>query len=630
MSDRPGTAGPLQLYTIPPHGAFLDALATDWLDRAGGDPLAAADGLILLPTRRAARALADAFLHAAGGRPLLLPRVAAIGALDEAPLALAGALALPPAVPAPVRLAHLTRLVMALDRRFGAPDSADQAWPLAAELAALMDEAERAEVDLATVLPKLAEGDHATHWGITLDFLRIVTASWPAWLAENGLMNPAARQVALLHAQAAAWERAPPPMPVLAAGSTGGIAAVARLLRVVARLPNGRVVLPGLDLDMPEPAWDALDDSHPQSALRRLLAGLGATRGDVRRFPAPDGAPAGRSAALHRALLPAGALATWRCSAAVVPAGMARLSPADQQEEAVAIALVLRGALEQPHRRAALVTPDRDLAGRVAVELGRFGVVADDSAGERLADTPPAVFLRLLADAVAEALRPVPLLALLKHPLAAAGLDPAACRAAARALETEALRGPAPASGLAGLRGRIRSGRAARLHRPGGRLPGPRARRGRRRGGRAVGRAARPAPGGGGAGGHPRGGRRAAALGRRGRPGAGRAAGRAAARAGRAAAAAGRHAAGPAGGRAGRRRGPQPPRAARPRRGGAPADLHLGPAGGAAATRRPGGAGRAGGGRVARRRRPGAVDEPADARRRRPAFPGGGGRPGGA
>ena len=71
--------------------------------------------------------------------------------------------------------------------------------------------------------------------------------------------------------------------------------------------------------------------------------------------------------------------------------------------------------------RAALVTPDRDLAGRVATELLRYGVVADDSAGEPLADTPPAVFLRLLARAVAEELAPVPLLALLKHPLAAAG-----------------------------------------------------------------------------------------------------------------------------------------------------------------------------------------------------------------
>ena len=285
----------MTLATLAPHEPFLDTLAAEWLAQAGDDPLAAADGLILLPTRRAARALVDAFLAQTDGRPLLLPRITAFGALDEAPLALAGSLSLKPAVAEPLRLAQLTRLVMALDGRFGAPVTADQAWPLAVELAALMDEAERAEIDLATVLPTLVAEDYATHWGITLDFLRIVTRAWPDWLADNGLMNPAARQVALLDAQAAAWTDRPPATRVLAAGSTGGIPAVARLLRVVAGLPQGRVVLPGLDLGLDDLAWEAVEDSHPQAGLRRLLTRLGALRGDVRPMPAQAAVPAGRT-----------------------------------------------------------------------------------------------------------------------------------------------------------------------------------------------------------------------------------------------------------------------------------------------------------------------------------------------
>ena len=95
--------------------------------------------------------------------------------------------------------------------------------------------------------------------------------------------------------------------------------------------------------------------------------------------------------------------------------------------------MVLRQAVETPGRTAALVTPDRELAGRVAAALPRHGIIADDSAGEALSETPPAVFLRLLARAVADDLAPVPLLALLKHPLAAAGLTPPpAARARAR------------------------------------------------------------------------------------------------------------------------------------------------------------------------------------------------------
>ncbi|MDE2582024.1 MAG: double-strand break repair protein AddB [Rhodospirillales bacterium] len=462
----------MNLFTLPSDAPVLDAVAAAWLAQAGrsaagdDDPLAPARGLILLPTRRAARALAEAFLRASGGRALLLPRITALGALDEAPLTLAGALDLPPAVETSLRLAALTRLILGLNGAYGAPATADRAWALAGELALLMDEAERAEVDLATRLPDAADPAFAAHWSLTVEFLHIVTAAWPRWLAEQGFANPAARMVALLDAQAAAWERTPPAEPVWLVGTTGGIPAVGRLARVLAAASQGAVLLPGLDRDLPAAAWDALGPAHPQAGVRRLLDRLGARREDVRDWPRPGrggaaagAVPPGRVTLLRRALLPGTALADWRPEAADaagdVPemlAGLSRLEPADPREEAAAIALILRGAIATAGARAALVTPDRALAGRVAAELLRYGVIADDSAGEPLAETPPAVLLRLLARALAEELAPVPLLALLKHPLAAAGLAPAACRAATRALEIAILRGPRPAPGLSGLR----------------------------------------------------------------------------------------------------------------------------------------------------------------------------------
>jgi ATP-dependent helicase/nuclease subunit B len=446
----------LNLFAVPPHVPFLEALARGWL--AGReDPREISHGLILLPTRRSARALAEAFLRVRDGRPMLLPRITALGALDEAPLTLAGALDLPPAVEPMQRLAALTALILAMKGRSGAPDTADRAWLLAVELASLMDEAERAGIDLARRLPDAADREYAEHWGQTLQFLHIVTAAWPAWLADNGVMNPAARQVALLEAQARAWAAEPPDHPMLIAGTTAGIPAVARLLRVVARLPLGQVVLPQLDLGMDDDAWDGVEASHAQAGLGRLLAELGATRGDVRTWPGGGAAavPGERFGLLSRVLLPASGLHDWMERQPVALGGLSRLTPADQQHEARSIALVLRQALETPGAQAALVTPDRDLAGRVAAELLRFGIVADDSAGEPLADSPPAVFLRLLVRAVTEELAPVPLLALLKHPLCAAGMSPVGCREAARRLEMLCLRGPRPAHGIAGLRQRV-------------------------------------------------------------------------------------------------------------------------------------------------------------------------------
>jgi len=455
----------MNLFSIPPGVPFLDAIAAEWLRRSGEDPLSVARGLILLPTRRAARALAEAFLRAGNGRPLLLPRITALGALDEAPLTLTGALDLPPAITPARRLAMLSQLILARNGAGGAPRTADGAWRLAGELATLMDEAERSGIDLATTLPGAADAAFAAHWRQTLEFLEIVTRAWPAILETEGLVNPAARQVALLRAQAQAWQDEPPTHPVWAAGATGAIPAVADLLKVIAGLPDGRVVLPGLDSGMAEEAWQALEASHPQYGLRRLLIRMDATRADTQLWPGAA-VEDGRALLLSRAMLPAKALATWRDDAApVTVTGLCRLNAADQQEEAAAIALILRQALETKGRRTALVTPDRDLAGRVAAELGRYGVIADDSAGEPLAETPPAMFLRLLARAMADGLAPVPLLALLKHPLAAAGLATTDCRAATRELEREALRGPRPPPGITGLRRHLKEGdrtRAAR------------------------------------------------------------------------------------------------------------------------------------------------------------------------
>ena len=455
---------------------FLDVLAQWWIaETPGKDPLAVADGLILLPTRRAARSLGEAFLRVTAGTPLLLPRILAIGALDEAPLTLAGALDLPPAVDPIKRLAILTRLILALGGRDGAPIFADGAWRLAGELADLLDEAHRTGVSLPDMLPDAAEAGFAEHWQQTIKFLALVTEHWPAWLADNGLMDTAERALRLLECQAAAWEAAPPPGRVVVAGNSAGIPAIAALMRVVARLPRGTVILPGLDHAMADEIWQGLDDGHPQAGLRHLLSEMTATRGDV--TPIAVSAPKGkrkavpvvppndgerRAPTIAQALLPAAALHLWRDPFETFTHGLRLLEPADQQEEAVAIALALRQALEQKRARAALVTPDRQLALRVAAELSRYGVIVDDSAGEPLADTPPATFLRLLARAVADGLSPIALLSVLKHPFAAFGLPASRCRAVARRLERDCLRGPAPPPGIGGLRAVL----AAARHEP--------------------------------------------------------------------------------------------------------------------------------------------------------------------
>ncbi len=457
----------MNVYTIPANFPFVEALAHGIITESGGDPIALARYHILLPTRRSCRSLREAFLRLGEGRPTLLPRMTPIGDVDEDELVLSedlpgspgeAALDLPPAVPALRRQLILMRLIRGRDPN----QSPDQAALLARELAGLMDQVATERLDFSD-LATLDVGSFADHWQETLEFLKLVTEHWPAILAEEGAIDPADRRNRLLEAQATRWRDNPPHSPIIAAGSTGSIPATADLLAAVAALPTGAVVLPGLDAGMDKDAWDAVGPTHPQFGLKHLLDHLGVSRAAVEAWPGIDTkvAPESRTALLRYALLPAPSTGTPVTEDALsVDAldGVERVDCPDPGKEAEVIAITVRRTLETPGKTVALVTPDRNLARRVASELARWDIEVDDSAGIPLDQTAPGAFLRLTAALVVEELSPVPLLAALKHPLAACGGNPAACRTNIRNLEIAALRGVRPGPGLAGLRSALKDG----------------------------------------------------------------------------------------------------------------------------------------------------------------------------
>jgi ATP-dependent helicase/nuclease subunit B len=453
------------------------------------------------------------------GKPLLLPRMRPIGDLDSDELSLgesaAGAetLAVPPAIPELRRHLLLTRLVLRWGEHRGEHALLPgQAAALAVSLARLLDsvatEGARFEGIRDLVPEHLAE-----HWQIVRRFLEILPQHWPGILAGEGALDPAERRNRLLERQAAIWRRSPPRDPVIAAGLVGGIPALTELLSLVAALDRGALILPGLDRACDDAEWRAIeeDESHPQHLMAGLLNALELTPADVRDWPpaaapvhdaladlplfariahAPatlthpalrawsplsriagegaerseagegEGVRARRVRLIGEALRPAVTSDAWR---RLPPHptdtldGLNRFDCASAQEEAVTIALLLRRKLETAGATAALVTPNRELARRVAAELRRWGIEIDDSAGLPLNRTPPGVFLRLVLELASSQLAPVPLLAALKHPLAAGGLAPAPFRDIARGLE-RAILGPRPAPGIAGLRAALAGG----------------------------------------------------------------------------------------------------------------------------------------------------------------------------
>ncbi|WP_425229781.1 PD-(D/E)XK nuclease family protein [Sphingomonas sp.] len=473
----------LSLWTIPSHRAFSDALVAGLRKRAGTDPLALARATVLLPNNRAVRAVTDAFVRASDGG-LLLPRLVALG--DPAAGEALGA-ALDPADGDPIlpavdpyrRRLVLARLVQEERRSAGQPVDGAEAVRLAGELARTLDQLLAEDVAPAKLRGiELAE-NLSEHWARALQTFSVVLDRWPAELAAMGCIDGADRRNRLLDRTTARWRALPAAGMVCAAGVTDVAPAVARLLRRVAALPQGLVVFAGLDLAMPEEEWTALGphapepvtglvrrsiEAHPQFHLKQLLHRIGADRNEVEEWrdrakgdAGGRDADAARARAIANALAPAAFTGKWtRLSAADRRlTGVERAELATPAEEAQAIALALRGVLEEPGATAALVTPDRALARRVAAHCARWGIRVDDTAGRPLSIAPPGVLLLLLAEAAAQRWAPLPLLALLKHPLVRQGERRLAWLDGVRAIDRR-LRGPRPATGLDGIGGVLR------------------------------------------------------------------------------------------------------------------------------------------------------------------------------
>ena len=468
-----------RVFSIPPGVPFLPTLADALLEgrlvpsfRYDGDPLSLAEATIYLPTRRAARELRSVFVDRLGGASAILPVIRPLGEFEADLVDLSaegGAAQLDHAPPISKldRILLLGRLAQAWKARVPAhvaalfeedvvvPASVSDGLWLARDLAALMDEIETEDSDWSK-LADLVPQELAGWWQVTLEFLTIVTQAWPELLAERGRSNPAAHRNAMLAAEAARLARNPPHGPVIAAGSTGSIPATARLLGTIARLQNGAVVLPGLDFDLDEPSWRSIGAAdqpsacgHPQFGLKKLIGTIGLTRMDIAELAKPAPALGARRRLLSEALRPADTTDLWTANRPIVDqalaqgalAGVSLVEAANERDEAAAIAVALRHAIAREGATAALVTPDRALARRVAAELRRFGIRADDSGGSLLADSVPATLLRLMLEATCRPRDPVVIVGLLKHPLLRLGLPRERVRKATEIIELVALRG---------------------------------------------------------------------------------------------------------------------------------------------------------------------------------------------
>lgn len=464
----------MSLYSIAPHSIFLRILAENVINGrllGGADqsqPFWLTDVTIIVPTRRAKLALANEFL---GLGQNLLPDIRTFGgeAEDEEPF-------LPPfdaPTPLPAASALERRLVLSklvdrwantLDgqRAFSTPPTAGEILSMADSLGTLIDDLiieERTPGDIRAIVPQI-EANLGEYWQQTLIFLDIALQFWPAHLADHGKADAAGLRGERLDRQAGAASLVYGERPVIAAGSTGSIPATARLLKAINRLPRGAVVLPGLDCAMSAADQEALLDDgnnphgHPQYVLAKLLRQLGAGVGEVTEL-VPLEAP--RTVLVSRALALTKDTADWARlrltpdMLARASEGLAVIRARNEDEEARAVALAARARLADK-QTVGIVTPDRNLARRIAAELKRFEIYVDDAAGVPLFQSAAGRLLRQILALAVSSCAAVDLMALLRNRAALFGQARGAIVAVADGVELGLLRGQRPNAGVAGLR----------------------------------------------------------------------------------------------------------------------------------------------------------------------------------
>lgn len=433
MPDMFGPETP-RLFGTPPGEDFCRAFTEGLIARAPDDPFVLARTTIYVNTRRTGRRMIE-LMSASGAQ--LLPRI-----LPVSELSLTESLGLPPPVPGLRRRLQLTQVIRALlDKQ---PELAPRAaaYDLADSLAELMDEMADEAVEPETLIGQ-DFGELSEHWARSAEFLALIARYFgPDSAAER---TAAGRLAEVVGALSKRWADTPPTDPVIVAGSTGSRGSTHALMRSIARLPQGAVVLPGFDFDLPPTVWEVISKSaaedHPQYRFARLCQTLDVVAGSVEPWvQSASGRP--RNLLMSLALRPAPVSDQWVVEGPALgplgPAteGLSLIEAPSQRIEALAIALALRDAIGRGET-AAVVTPDRRLTRTIAAELDRWGLIPDDSAGEPLAQSTAGRLLRLTAEALVEMPAADALLTLLKHPQVHSGPDRPRHLAFTRSLELQ-------------------------------------------------------------------------------------------------------------------------------------------------------------------------------------------------
>lgn len=431
-----------QIFTIPIDRPFLSDLIQGIFNRFGEKPSDLKDLTIVLPTRRACRALKEAFFDEAPHQSMILPRILVLGDLsndDILPLMahhdsssgmMKQLMALPNALSPFRRHLILTRLLV--EAKEYVPSTL-QGLHLAEDLSVLLDQIYAEEHDFQN-LSNLVPDNFAAHWQVTLQFLQILTQVWPEILRAEQALDPMDLRNQQFRLIAKEWTKAPPQKPIVFAGVNLALSSAADMIRSALLSPSVCLVLHGLDQVSSDDYWTKIKEDHPQYLLKKLLSHYEIDRLSIPHFyQTKPQSHLDRTLFLSEIFRPAEETHLWK-NLNKNPShqtafdnsltGLSYIEADHQEQEAQIIALLLRQFLhEHSEGLAAFITLDRSLAKRVQNHLKRWNIFIDDSAGASLFQSSLGSFMLLILSYITDQSDPVKLMALLKHSLCYMGLD---------------------------------------------------------------------------------------------------------------------------------------------------------------------------------------------------------------
>ncbi len=393
------------IYNIAATKDFHAFLAEKYANEFIDNPLGLSDVLFLVPSRRAVGSLRNAFLQVFNLRPMILPQIKAVSDFDEDELLLkiddfANVM---PAIDKDERLFNFIKLIMTKNNV-----NLPQAYYLSIELASFLDEANNLGVDLAN-LENIVADDYAEHVKDMLSFLRIITKSWPNILCEYGKIDASERQSQILALAAKNMNNSK--QKIVVAGVSAPFVCIKEFLRT---LDNADIYFYGVDMVLPAPDWDVINETHPSFENKMMMEHLGVKRSDMINVFEPSK----KEEFVSELMRPAITSEKWQnINQDLITCfnDFNVIEAENMAQEALIIALIIKKHLDE-NKDVALVSPDRGLSRRVCAELKRFDIEVDDTAGRPLSSTPLGAFMRLILLNVINDCDVVSFLSLIKHP----------------------------------------------------------------------------------------------------------------------------------------------------------------------------------------------------------------------